>query len=51
MWILHGALEYFSDLLLVDWLASIVKLKFVLRASHTEYLEAVDLRYELWRRW
>ena len=50
MWILHGTLEYFSDLLLVDRLSGIVKFELVFGAPHSKYLEAIDLWYELWSR-
>lgn len=45
-----GTLQDFSDFFLVDGLASIVKLEFILRASHSEDFEAVYLWDEL-RRW
>ena len=50
-WLLGWAFEYFSDLLLVDRLSGVVEFELVFGASHPEYLEAVDLRYELgsWR--
>ena len=47
-WLLGWAFEYFSDLLLVDRLSGIVEFELVFGAPHAEYLEAIDLWYELW---
>ena len=50
--ILYRTLQDFSDFFLVDGLACIVKLEFILRTSHAEDFEAIDLGYELrcWRK-
>ena len=50
--ILRWPLQDFSDLFLVDGLACIVKFEFILRTSHAEDFEAIDLWNELrcWRK-
>ena len=49
--ILYRTLQDFSDFFLVDGLACIVKLEFILRASHAEDFESIYLGYELWCWW
>ena len=45
MWVLHDWLSFedFSDLTFIYWLASIVKLEFILASTHAKNLEAVNL--------